>query len=512
MVASLESLLNLDDYTFLEDAFYGTGGFKDGKYLVPHVRETPEKYIRRQKLAYYLNYIAAVVDSHVNPVFRNEPEREWSTNELFSRFMEDTDTLGTPINRFMKRAGRIAKLHGTAFIVIDNGKDQPGNMADVLKQRALPYAYIVTKKQVITCKTNKVGRMTDFSYTVAAETSFGSVTQTETWIWTETTWRCQAADGTINEGMHNLGCVPVVPLLSRPGDPGKLTPQSEFYSIAQTNLALYNLCSEIRELIRAQAFAILTYPISSDGGQDAEDMKDLVVGPENVLGYDGSLSNKPEYTAPPADQLAQLRAERTDLITEIYRMAEMSHVTGVETKTSGVAKQWDFQQANQVLADFAWNCQDAEIKMATLFELWTNTTVNFSCIYSDDFGIVDVAGALDEVSKALDLNISSEFNGEAKKKAVAVFLNDIPEDRYDAVIADIEARAQDEKYIGDTTQISDLTELLTDVSGGTIAPVAAVIILQAFFGLDETAAAKIIEAQQNAAAPPATDSNAQVMA
>lgn len=492
--AATSPWITTDDYKFLEDAYCGKGGFKTGDYLVPHVRETPEKYMRRRRLAYYLNYVAAVVNSHVNPVFRKDPKREWDTNELFSAFMVDVDTLGTPITRWMKQAGRQAKLHGVCFLVMDNVSDQPGNLADALKQRAFPYVYLVTKKQVLTCKTNKVGQIIEFSYTVAAEMSSGSITKTEIWIWTPETWRCQGANGEQKGGVNPLGRCPVVPLLSRPGDTGQLLPQSEFYNIAQANLALYNLCSEIRELQRAQAFAILTYPLGDE--QDDDDAKELLVGPENMLTYDGNLSNKPEYIAPPAEQLAQLREERSDLIQEIYRMAELSHVTGVETKTSGVAKQWDFEQANQVLSDFALNCQDAEMKLAALFELWTKTTVNYTCRYSDDFGIVDVAGALDEVQKSLDLNVGPEFNMEAKMKAVAVYLNDLPEDRYNAVVADIEARAQDERYTADGTQLNDVLTLLSNVSAGSIAPETAVIMLIAFFGMDGEKAKQMIDGQK----------------
>lgn len=494
-VTNMNAFLDMNEYTLLENAYYGDGGFKTGEYLVPHIRETPEKYIRRQRLAYYLNYVAPVVNSHVNPVFKQEPEREWNNNTLFSGFVEDIDMLGTPLTRFMKRSGRIAKLHSVAFIVVDNVSDQPGNMADVIKQRAFPYAYIVTRNQVITCKTNKAGRLIEFSYTVAAETSSNLVTQTETWTWTATTWKCQGADGTIKEGDHKLGRLPVIPLLSRPGEPGKLMPQSEFYNIAQTNLALYNLCSEIRELMRAQAFGILTYPIADN--QEEEDLKEVVVGPENLLGYQGELSNKPEYIAPPADQLQQLREERNDLIKEIYRMAQLSHVAGVETKASGVAKEWDFEsEGNQVLADFALNCQEAEYEIARVFELWTNSTVDYSSKYADDFGVVDVGAILDEVTKALDANISPQFNTEVKKKAVAVYLNDLPEDRYDAIIKDIDARGQDEKYIGDTSQIGDLEQILSDVAAGTIAPEAAVIIMQTFFGMPEQTAKDLLAAQE----------------
>lgn len=442
-VTALDTMLGTDDFQFLNDAYYGTGGFKNGKYLVKHPRETPEKYQKRQELAYYLNYVAPVVNSHVNPVFNKEPEREWQENSLFSTFMDDADTLGTSLTRFMKRAGFTAKLQAVAFIVVDNTAEQPGNMADVLVQRKLPYVYIVQRNQVKSYKTNKAGRLIELSYTIAAETNESSQTNTELWTWTTTAWSCQYADGKKQEGVHRLSRLPIVPLYAKPYEPGKVLPQSEFYSIARTNKRLYNLCSEIDELIRSQAFNIMTYPLGER--QTSDDVREIVTGTENAVGYDGTLQNSPDFIAPDSAPLEQLRQERKDLVTEIYRMAELSHVTGVETKTSGVAKQWDFQNTNQVLSDFALNCEEAEREIARVFELWTNTSVNLYCTYSDDFGIVDVSGALDEVGKALDLAIGGQFDVEVKKKAAAVYLNDLPEERFDAVVDDIDQQADDVK-------------------------------------------------------------------
>lgn len=491
-VKNAECLFGADDNKFLLDAYNGTGGFKDGSYLVSHPRESPEKYNARKDLAYYLNYVAPVVNSHVNPVFRKEPEREWKKNELFSAFTVDTDTLGTTINRFMKRAGLIAKLHAVAFIVIDNVQEQPGNMADVIKQRALPYAYVIKPSQVTDYKTNKAGKLIKFSYTVNTDSNANGQA-TETWTWTNTSWSCQYANGEKIEGPHNLNRLPVVPFYARPYEPGNVLPQSEFFNIAKTNKRLYNLCSEIDELIRNQAFNILTYPASE--GQNQDDVKEITVGTENVMSYDGSLSSKPEFIAPSADPLQQLRDERKDLIEEIYRMAELSHVTGVETKASGVAKQWDFNQTNQVLSDFALNAEEAEREVAKVFELWTNTTVDYYCKYSDDFGIVDVSAALDEVSKALDLNVGGQFNVETKKKAVAVYLNDLPEDRYDAVVEDINSRGQDETYNFNGAQVSSAVDVMAGVAEQRIAPDAAALMLQAFFGMDADRANEMVKAQ-----------------
>ena len=72
----------------------------------------------------------------------------------------------------------------------------------------------------------------------------------------------------------------------------------------------------------------------------------------------------------------------------------------------------------------------------------TSTTVGYIVKYSDDFGIVDVAAALDGVGKALDLAIGGKFDTAVKKKAVDVYLNDLDEEEFDAVVADIQARGE----------------------------------------------------------------------
>lgn len=483
-----------DDYKFLSDAYYGTGGFKDGSYIVSHPRETPEKVQARKKLAYYLNYVAPVVNSHVDPIFRVEPSREWNTNELFSKFVLDVDTVSTNFNRFMKRAGLVAKLNAVAFIVVDNVKDQPSTMAEVLRQRALPYAYVVKPQQVTDYSTNSAGRLTSITYTIASENN-----TTVTWRWTETTWKMSGKETA--EGVNPLGRLPVVPLFGKPMEIGIIKPQSEFYNIAKTNKRLYNLCSEIDELIRNQAFNVLTYPASE--GQSQTEIKEITVGTENVMSYDGQLSNKPEFIAPSADPLQQLRDERADLIQEIYRMAELSHVTGVQEQKSGVAKAWDFGRTNQTLVDFALNCQGAEMAIASIFEGWTNSTLNYTVKYGDDFGIADISAELDNVSKALDANISSKFNTEVKKKAVSIYLNDLPEDRYDAIIADIDSRAQDETYSFNGAQVTSAVEVLLAVAAKTLAGETAKLMLMAFFGLDETRADQMVKAQESASPPPA---------
>ena len=61
--------------TLLRDAYHGTGGFETGSYLVQYPVENATKFLRRQQISYYLNYLRPIVDSHVTPIFRRASMR-----------------------------------------------------------------------------------------------------------------------------------------------------------------------------------------------------------------------------------------------------------------------------------------------------------------------------------------------------------------------------------------------------------------------------------------------------
>lgn len=436
-----------NQYTFLEDSYAGSGGFKDGSYLVPHPRETPDKYLARKQMAYYLNYVKVVVNSLTEPIFRKPAVRDWGNRKqetnLFSMFMLDVDGNNTPIDKFMKRVAHIAQLHAVAFIIVDNEPEQPATIAQAITNRAFPYMYTIKPQQVKEWEVDKKGRIIKFVYEVYSShsSSGSSMDEREIWTWTPTEWSIRVGDN-ITKSSHTLKQVPVIPVFASEGDSTDLLPESEVYQIAKANMAIFNICSELREVLRNQAFSILTYPVTDK--ISTEEALELVVGTENVLPFDGESSNPPSFISPPVDPVTQLQAELKRLIEEIYRQASLLSVTGVQVKSSGVAKAWDFDQTNQVLSDLANSCEIAEIKMSRLFELWTNNTVGFVCNYPDDFGIVDITGKLDEVTKALDLNIGGKFNIEVKRKAAEVVLGDLPEERFDAVIKDIKQMEDDQ--------------------------------------------------------------------
>jgi hypothetical protein len=434
-------IVDIDPEQLLTDAYYGTGGFQDGTYLVAHKRETVEKYNARRNVSYYLNYLSAVVNSHVDPIFRKEAERDWGQNTLFGEFTQDVDMNGTKLSGFVKQAAITSKLLGVSFIAVDNFPDQPVSLADVIKDRKYPYAYILEPSRIKKWKTNRFGQLTSITYTIPEEeTESDNEPKWNLITWTKTDWKIESANGEVKStDAHNLGRIPVVALFSRQVKPGQYKVVSEFYSIARTCLRIFNLCSELDEILRNQAFSILTYP----GGANNK-ANDITVGVENVLGYSPDSSTAPAFIAPSADPANMIMAQIDRLIQEIYRMAGISHVTGVEKQQSGVSKQYDFQKQNENLSDFANNCERCEREIADIFKKWTGQNFEYNVDYGDDFGIADINAELEKAITALEIAIGGEFNKEVKLSVARAYFANLDDERLQEILDDIEAQHEDE--------------------------------------------------------------------
>ena len=439
----------VDDYQLLKDAYYGSGGFADGSYLVQHKRERVDKYTTRRALSYYLNYVAPCVNSHVDPIFREEISRDWSggAHKLFEAFVKDTDMNGTDIQEMAKRAALGAKLYGVNFMVMDNLSDQPDTVEKALQQRAFPYCYTVEPSRVVDYETDAYGRLTSFSYTEPVPDDEKTEThridgkdEYNIRTWTTTGWKLTNGDGSkvLGSGEHNLGRVPVVIWRSRDMDRQIIQP-SEFLSIVKTNNHIFQLCSWLSEILQNQAFSILTYPVESISGEKSN----LIIGTDNALAFPADASNTPAFIAPSADPATMITNQIDRLIQEIYRMANLTLVTGVQKQQSGVAKAWDFERTNQTLSNFASNCQSSEEDMGALFALWVGSDLTYTVAYPTDFALLDVADELTNAEMAVSLQLGSTFLQEVAKKIIDAYLPGLDPEIYDKIMQEIAANGMD---------------------------------------------------------------------
>ncbi len=432
----------MDNYRFILDAYYGTGGFAAGGYLLRNIRETDKNYEKRKDSSYYLNYFAPIINALVDPIFKKQALRNWDGGERpeLQTFLNDVDCAGTAMQDFIKEAALKAKLLGAVFVVVDNFTEVPANMADALANRALPYAYIVSPQNVESYVLDKAGKLLSITFNDIIEDGNRTNRKQRKITYTATTWRITDQDGSIaSAGTHNLGEIPVVYFPSRTSAERTIKPPPEFLAIARTARSLYNKCSLLDQVLINQTFSILTLPSLKP--------KELELSATNALSYDGEISkHAPAFIAPDASCAATLIEECDKLIQEMYRMAGLAFMTGTRQEQSGTSKQWDFERTNQSLADFAAMIQRVEQQVVHLFCKWQGLDdKGYTVDYPDDYGIVDVQGEIDKAQAVLDLNLCPGIKVDVLKKVLGAVFPDMTTDRFDELVSEAEAEDTDSK-------------------------------------------------------------------
>lgn len=416
----------IEEYSLLNNAYYGDGGFLNGKYLVQHPRESSEKYQQRLALAYYLNYTSPCVNAHVDPIFKRDPQREYSgaITALWEDFAKDTDLAGTDLNTLVKRWAVAAKLYGIGYVVCDNALQPGSTIGEILASKKRPYAYLLDPDRVKEIKVDNNGKIIYFSFLERDPKSKRDFVR----IFTYKGWELRDGDKIVSNGAYDFGRVPVVKLASREISPFDMFPASEFISIAMTNRSIYNKCSWLDDILRNQTFSILTYPTTK--------AEELDIGTDNALAYPPDSRHIPSFIAPPAECATVLANQIQMLQEEIYRMAVVVNVTGVRTQSSGVAKQWDFEQTNQLLSSFAGNIDVAETELAELFALWLGSEFDYQCNYPKDFSVSDVTTELANAETAKALDFGTTFNTEILKRVITSYLPDLKKDRVEQIVSE----------------------------------------------------------------------------
>lgn len=447
----------INKYTLLDDCYRASGGFETGAYVIPHPRETYDKYTRRKQLSYYVNYTKPIVDAHVNPIFRTEPVRQNMSN-TYQLFVKDVDGNHTSLTRFMKKTAIKAKLHGVEFIVMDMDVVDDNELVteeDIVDRRLYPYLYTISPNQINNWATDKFGRLISISYTLTNKVlgKDGNIeTVSEVWTWTETICK-KSINGVEVKFKNNIGRIPVIPVYGVINATDELIPQSDLYGIARTSLALYNCLSELRERNRNQAFSILTYPVAEDDDYESGDLS-LQVGVNDMLMYRAG-SQSPEYITPPVDSSNMLENEIKLMIQEIYRQANMQFVTEQKiSNISGLYQKWANLQLFQTISELTEGLQNVERILVKMFSSFMNEDMpEFSVTYNHEYGVSDITETLANATAVLAMNICEGLNYETKRKVINAMLSDVDSSVVNKILDDL-AKSADKGAPVDVSQVS----------------------------------------------------------
>ena len=443
-------ILNIPDSMFMADAYSGQGGFLNGKYLVPHVRESD--YNRRRQLGYYRNFLRPIVRAKVDPIFGETFQRmiddDVQSDNVFTMFIDDCDNQGTSLHDYMHKWTLDAVLQGVSFTVMDNYSEgeKPATAGDMEDKRAFPYVYMKSKGDVADYEVDDYGNIETITFKdkpVKVKDDKGRVKEEERFRkWTENDSQLMKYNRKTREYtpveapvVHGLGEIPVFPFITaKRDDVTNLLVASEMWDIAKLNWTIYNIDSELRESVRNQGFSILYY--------EGDSQTLLTLGTANALGLPTGTKIIPGFASPDVKIPDMLMAYSESVRGSMFAMAEQEGVTGVKNQLSGEAKAWDFQAHGETLKALSKLACSAECWMAKMFGLYMGGAFDYCPEYPENF---QPRGALENVNlfqAALDNNISPKANALAKKRMVREVFSDEDAEVIDEIDKDIDSQTE----------------------------------------------------------------------
>jgi hypothetical protein len=419
---------HVDHWQLMIDAFEGTGGFADGDYLWPYRNELPDDYNKRQKMARYHNYVETIIDLYVQHVFTREPDRQ-TDNEDLREWWDDVDGHGTPMTDFLRQTVALALAAGHTGILMDSTTDAPVGPAKA-DQRSRPFLTRYLATSIVDWRTQDsevIGiklREAVPSGGIADPVPEGDEAL-QYLLWDEEGWARYNNNGELLDGgLPGLGLVPFEVLRPKPSILRPFMGRSLF-SHGRIIQALYNRMSEEDEVLRNQAFSLLTISVGENGDVEAAKKQ---VGSE--IGTSRALVSQGEakYISPDMAVPAQVRENILQIIREMYRVAHMRYERDSLQAESAEAIRLQFKELNEMLQGLANELQRVEHQLAWFYFAWTQPTpeaaeaaydaANVTIQYPQEFFLADLILDLEGWSQAIAMGLGVTMEKRLKKKAV----------------------------------------------------------------------------------------------
>lgn len=421
----------LSHWLFLQATYEGGRDWFD-KNIHKYFKEGPTEYKQRIDRAYRFNHTRETVDLVQKYIFKSTIARNWDDAPGYiQKFWENATLSGLDIDQFMRLVSTQSAVSGRVWIFVDSNKsDEIRSVEDEREAGARTYAYTVKVQDVLDVGMSETG---DILWVLVRETarddadpifSTGDVTVNYR-LWTRNSWALFTIVNTrvggkeeervqlLDAGDHELGVVPGFPHDHVIGEHRYSAP-AMINDIAYLDRAVANYLSNLDAIIQDQTFSQLAIPAQAmspgtgagAGSDDDPYAKILEMGTKRIFTYDGEGGARPEFISPDPRQ-AQLIVEVINkIINEIYHTlglagerTKQDNSIGIDN-SSGVAKAYDFERVNSLLASKADSLENSENRLVDLINRWHGRTPNAPSElvkYPDTF---DVRSLFDEFTVA----------------------------------------------------------------------------------------------------------------
>jgi hypothetical protein len=450
-------------WMFLESTYEGGRDWFE-KNIFRYIKEGDKEFTDRLARAYRFNHTREVVDLVDKYIFKMEISRKKDdAPESVNKFWKSATLNNVGITDFMKQVSKMTSIKGRNYIVVDTNKtDGVETRADEVEQNIRTYVYLVKPESVLDMSYDEEGRLNwiliheqvrddsdPFEGTGELIDRF-RLWQRDTWTLFTIKYNGKAKGGqyvtthlspsqvalriaemaktgktgdlgtiapsgrkggfTIEvDGPHEhgLGEVPVIPVDNVISTEPYSSP-SLIDDVAYLDRAVANYMSNLDAIVQDQTFSQLIMPAQGfTPGEDEHD-KLVAMGTKRIFTYDATGGGKPEYIGPDVKQAELILKIVNKIINEIYHSVGLAgertkedNALGIDN-SSGVAKAYDFERVNSLLAAKADSLELIENRIVRLVLKWNGEGEPKENLvsYPDNF---DVRGLYDEFEIAARL-------------------------------------------------------------------------------------------------------------
>ena len=391
-----------DHWRFLESTYEGGREWFD-KNIHRFHREGDKDYRDRVARAYRFNHTREVVDLVNKYIFKPDiVRRDADVDDVLADFWKHSTLSGKDMNEFMKLCSQRASIFGKAWAVVDtNYSGGVISKRDLKNGKYRPYVYMLSPIDMLDIAFDDDGtiawaKVREYSRDDDTVLSSGKVVPRYR-IWTKDFWalivekrnpKGEVVSYDIEDGGSNfLKEVPIV-AIDHMIDENAYIGSSLIDDIAYLDRSVANYLSNLDEIIQDQTFSQLIIPFQAmmppgalDDNGDDENARVVELGTKRVFTYDGQANSAPQYISPDPNQASLILKVIEKIINEIYHSTGLAgertkqdNAMGIDN-SSGVAKAFDFERMNAMLASKASSLQQAEMKILELVAKYIGATV-----------------------------------------------------------------------------------------------------------------------------------------
>ena len=473
---------NVEHWRFLESSYRGGRDWIE-KNLFTYTKEGNKEFEERKKRAFRFPHSKQVVTLVNKYVFKGAIERKEAPPAPIKEFWGASTLLKRPITDLMETISLWSSAFGRIWVVVDNNVP-PGVKSEAERKAAKGrcYAYFLKPTQAYDFAYDDDGELEWFMNGEFRRddsdplNSTGEVEEVFR-IWTkqftcvirvkvENNERTAVVDkSSIRE--HNMGIVPVFPADHITSD--------ELYKVdgliedvAYMDRTVVNYLSCLDVIITDQTFSQLAIPfqgmLPTEGGSDEdpdnEEMTNVqVMGTKRVFAYNAEGGAAPQYISPDVAQPEMILKAVTKIVGEIYHSIGMAgertkedNATGIDN-SSGVAKAYDFERLNAMLAAKARALQNVERNIVRLVNAWSGEVKELQeteelVTYPQTFDVRNLADEMDNAQRMSVMNAPKKLRRFQMKRVARKMFPQASEAEINEIIKDIEEKWLEEPELG----------------------------------------------------------------